>query len=175
VLLLIAAPLTRFFLALSPPLAGTGEAWSAEYLAETIKFDHGYTSQSAPIHFLLEVLCEMDGVEQRRFLRFVTGSPRLPPGGLAALQPSLTVVRKHSHTHSQSITGEGTTPPLGSLGLGGASGGSAGSMPGGGKHPADGDLPSGAWQGRLPLFCQQATANVHTVLRRHPLQKQSPR
>jgi E3 ubiquitin-protein ligase TRIP12 len=37
----------------------------------------------------------MDTVEQRAFLRFVTGSPRLPPGGLAALQPRLTVVRKH--------------------------------------------------------------------------------
>jgi hypothetical protein len=31
---------------------------------------------------------------RRRFLRFVTGCPRLPPGGLAALQPRLTVVRK---------------------------------------------------------------------------------
>lgn len=31
-----------------------------------------------------------------RFLRFVTGTPRLPPGGLAALQPRLTVVRKLS-------------------------------------------------------------------------------
>jgi hypothetical protein len=32
---------------------------------------------------------------QRAFLRFVTGSPRLPPGGLATLSPKFTVVRKH--------------------------------------------------------------------------------
>lgn len=25
--------------------AGTGEAWSVDYLAEVIKFDHGYTAQ----------------------------------------------------------------------------------------------------------------------------------
>jgi hypothetical protein len=95
----------------------------------------------------------MDGVEQRRFLRFVTGSPRLPPGGLAALQPRLTVVRKHSHTHSH--VGKGTTPPLGSLGLGGSSGGGAGSVPGGGKHPADGDLPSGAWGPAFRCFASK--------------------
>ena len=43
---------------------------------------------------LLEVLSELEPQDQRRFLRFVTGCPRLPPGGLAALQPRLTVVRK---------------------------------------------------------------------------------
>jgi E3 ubiquitin-protein ligase TRIP12 len=32
--------------------------------------------------------------EQRSFLQFVTGAPRLPPGGLAALSPKLTIVRK---------------------------------------------------------------------------------
>ena len=95
----------------------------------------------------------MDGVEQRRFLRFVTGSPRLPPGGLAALQPRLTVVRKLSH--SQSYAGEGTTPPLDSLGASGGSG------PGGAKHPADGDLPSGTHlAARRVLRCQQAAAGV---------------
>ncbi len=38
--------LTLPFLPLTPPLwAGTGEAWSVDYLAEVIKFDHGYTTQ----------------------------------------------------------------------------------------------------------------------------------
>lgn len=73
----------------------------------------------------------------RRFLRFVTGSPRLPPGGLAALQPRLTVVRKLSH--AASLGAEGTSAPAGSLSA--PSGG--GSLPAGAQHPADGDLPSG--------------------------------
>ena len=37
-------------------------------------------------HFL-ETLADLDAADKRRFLRFVTGSPALPPGGLAALQP----------------------------------------------------------------------------------------
>ena len=32
--------------------------------------------------------------QQRAFCQFVTGAPRLPPGGLAALNPKLTIVRK---------------------------------------------------------------------------------
>ena len=37
--------------------------------------------------YFLSVLAELDTADKRRFLRFVTGSPALPPGGLAALQP----------------------------------------------------------------------------------------
>ena len=38
----------------------------------------------------------LDSKEQRSFLSFVTGSPNLPVGGLAALCPRLTVVRKEA-------------------------------------------------------------------------------
>jgi hypothetical protein len=43
---------------------------------------------------LLDIMSELTPDEQRAFLRFVTGAPRLPPGGLAALNPKLTIVRK---------------------------------------------------------------------------------
>ncbi|GLI65665.1 hypothetical protein VaNZ11_009269, partial [Volvox africanus] len=76
-------------------LCGSGERWTLQVLAEGIKFDHGYTANSPPVRFLLEILSELDAADQRAFLRFVTGCPRLPPGGLTALQPRLTVVRKH--------------------------------------------------------------------------------
>ncbi len=46
-----------------------------------------YTSESTAVRHFLEVIAELDAADQRRFLRFVTGSPRLPPGGIAALQP----------------------------------------------------------------------------------------
>ena len=46
-----------------------------------------YTSASTAIRHFLEILSELDAADQRRFLRFVTGSPRLPPGGLSALHP----------------------------------------------------------------------------------------
>ena len=68
-------------------MCGTGEKWSVEALTDTIKFDHGYTATSTAISFFLDILTELDAADQRRFLRFVTGSPRLPPGGIAALHP----------------------------------------------------------------------------------------
>jgi E3 ubiquitin-protein ligase TRIP12 len=39
-------------------------------------------------------MCSFNRDEQRMFLQFVTGSPRLPIGGLHSLVPHLTIVRK---------------------------------------------------------------------------------
>jgi E3 ubiquitin-protein ligase TRIP12 len=129
-------------------LCGTGETWTTESLASVIKFDHGYTNVSPQVIALLEVLAELDAVDQRRFLRFVTGSPRLPPGGLAALQPRLTVVRKLSAAMMAAAAsgpeGEpGTSAPTGSFQSergGSFTTGSAGSALA--RSAADGDLPS---------------------------------
>ena len=68
-------------------MCGTGEKWTVEALTDTIKFDHGYTATSTAITYFMGLLSELDAADQRRFLRFVTGSPRLPPGGIAALHP----------------------------------------------------------------------------------------
>lgn len=127
-------------------VCGTGESWTIDGLSSVIKFDHGYTASHPVVKALLEVLVELDPVDQRRFLRFVTGTPRLPAGGLGALQPRLTVVRKLSHASSgidaavlaSSLPGgssyqneAGNTASLGSL--------PAGGLP---RSVADGDLPS---------------------------------
>ncbi|KAL5231047.1 hypothetical protein ABZP36_029823 [Zizania latifolia] len=48
-----------------------------------------------PLMFFL-IIQEFGCHQRRAFLQFITGSPRLPPGGLAALNPKLTVVRKHN-------------------------------------------------------------------------------
>lgn len=108
-------------------LCGSDDAWDVDLLYKVIKFDHGYNSDSAPIRHFVEVLCELDRKERKAFLRFVTGSPRLPPGGLSALQPQLTVVRKHPSG------GDGATP--------GTTPGTPG-IPVEGTTLADGDLPS---------------------------------
>lgn len=76
-------------------LCGEHELWHASDLLDHIKFDHGYTSSSPPVLNLLEIMQEFDSEAQRAFLQFVTGAPRLPPGGLASLNPKLTIVRKH--------------------------------------------------------------------------------
>lgn len=76
-------------------LCGEEDSWAINELADHIKFDHGYTASSPPIVHLLEIIREFDHDQRRAFLQFVTGTPRLPPGGLASLSPKLTIVRKH--------------------------------------------------------------------------------
>ncbi|XP_057778989.1 E3 ubiquitin-protein ligase UPL4 [Salvia miltiorrhiza] len=76
-------------------LCGEHVLWNSDELLEHIKFDHGYTISSSPIVHLLEIMLEFDLEQQRAFLQFVTGAPRLPTGGLASLNPKLTIVRKH--------------------------------------------------------------------------------
>lgn len=77
-------------------LCGERDFWACNELLDHIKFDHGYTASSPPIINLLEIIQEFKHEERRAFLQFVTGAPRLPPGGLASLNPKLTIVRKHS-------------------------------------------------------------------------------
>lgn len=50
-------------------------------LAECCRTDHGYTPDSRAIRFLFEVMSKYNSEEQRQFIQFVTGSPRLPVGG----------------------------------------------------------------------------------------------
>ncbi|WMV44799.1 hypothetical protein MTR67_038184 [Solanum verrucosum] len=75
-------------------LCGECGFWNSNELLDHIKFDHGYTANSPPVLNLLEIMKEFDSKQQRAFLQFVTGAPRLPPGGLASLSPKLTIVRK---------------------------------------------------------------------------------
>ncbi|PRQ43454.1 putative aminoacyltransferase, E1 ubiquitin-activating enzyme [Rosa chinensis] len=77
-------------------LCGERDSWAFNELLDHIKFDHGYTASSPPIVNLLEIIHEFDQEKRRAFLQFVTGAPRLPPGGFASLNPKLTIVRKHS-------------------------------------------------------------------------------
>ena len=50
-------------------------------LMECCRPDHGYSHDSHAVQHLFEVLSTYDTVEQRQFIQFVTGSPRLPVGG----------------------------------------------------------------------------------------------
>lgn len=57
-------------------------SWDVRTLMECCRIDHGYTPDSRAIRFLFEILASYDGEEQRQFLQFVTGSPKLPVGGM---------------------------------------------------------------------------------------------
>ncbi|XP_012145194.2 E3 ubiquitin-protein ligase ctrip isoform X3 [Megachile rotundata] len=74
--------------------AQTGCQWDVKTLLECCRTDHGYTPDSRAIRFLFEVMSKYNSEEQRQFIQFVTGSPRLPVGGFKSLTPPLTIVRK---------------------------------------------------------------------------------
>ncbi|XP_026746441.1 E3 ubiquitin-protein ligase TRIP12-like, partial [Trichoplusia ni] len=76
------------------PSGGRDQRWEPRMLAECIRPDHGYNAESRAIRMLIDILASYNREEQRLFLQFVTGSPRLPTGGFKALNPPLTVVRK---------------------------------------------------------------------------------
>ncbi|GMM32802.1 putative ubiquitin-protein ligase [Saccharomycopsis crataegensis] len=76
---------------------GNGEEdWSFETLCSSIHANHGYNTDSESFVRLLEVMVSFDKDERRKFLQFLTGSPKLPIGGFKALRPEFTVVRKPS-------------------------------------------------------------------------------
>lgn len=74
---------------------GSGyQIWDVRMLMDACKTDHGFTHESVQIKYLFEILSSYNADEQRKFLQFITGSPRLPYGGLKSLSPPLTIVRK---------------------------------------------------------------------------------
>lgn len=72
----------------------TFQRWEARMLQESCRTDHGFTQDSKAIQFFYDILSTYTHDEQRLFLQFVTGSPRLPIGGFKSLTPPLTIVRK---------------------------------------------------------------------------------
>lgn len=68
--------------------------WNIADLTKYTEPKFGYTRDSAGYTRFLEVLDELGTDERKAFLKFATGCPSLPPGGLANLHPRLTVVRK---------------------------------------------------------------------------------
>jgi hypothetical protein len=105
-------------------LCGTPGSWTSQELHEHIQTNHGYSRDSIAVQQLLTILSSFDPHQQRQFLKFVTGSPRLPVGGLSALRPSLTVVRKENNSSSSSSSSNNNNNNNGSGSSGNTSGGS---------------------------------------------------
>eukprot|EP00756_Hemistasia_phaeocysticola_P050476 Hpha_TRINITY_DN2533_c0_g1::TRINITY_DN2533_c0_g1_i1::g.1498::m.1498/K10590/TRIP12; E3 ubiquitin-protein ligase TRIP12 len=79
-------------------LLGGGESrgplWTRAEVAAMLACGHGYSQDSTPLELLTTVLVDdFTPQEQRQFLRWATGCPRLPVGGCAAFG-KITVVRK---------------------------------------------------------------------------------
>lgn len=75
-------------------ICGSEPKLTIEDLRKYVKLEHGYDSNSPEITSLFEIISEMNADEQRLFVKFVTGSQRLPFGGLEFLKPPLTIARR---------------------------------------------------------------------------------
>jgi hypothetical protein len=74
-----------------------------ELLRRHIVGAHGYTSDSSELQWLIHVVATMDKKDQCLFVEFLTGSPRLPVGGLAGLNRSITVAKKDFDCGQQTL------------------------------------------------------------------------
>ncbi|KAA3676609.1 E3 ubiquitin-protein ligase HECTD1 [Paragonimus westermani] len=73
-------------------------AWNTSEIWANCEPAAGYNRQSKGFLLLIESLASFDASERRKFLRFVTGCPTLPPGGLRSLHPKLKVAKKDAST-----------------------------------------------------------------------------
>lgn len=63
-------------------------------LIESVEVEHGFTKTSPQISMLFEIVSQMTTKEQSLFVKFITGSERLPIGGIGSLQPRISIARK---------------------------------------------------------------------------------
>lgn len=71
-----------------------GSMWSLDDISSILIADHGYAKDSPQVLWLKELLVEtLSRKQQKMFLEFLTGCPRLPVGGLKSLG-NITIVKK---------------------------------------------------------------------------------
>jgi len=68
--------------------------WTYNEILECTKFGEGYSASSRVVSYLINTLVSFDVNQRRRFLQFLTGSPRLPVGGLRNMRPKFTIQPK---------------------------------------------------------------------------------
>ncbi|CAF3649962.1 unnamed protein product [Rotaria sp. Silwood1] len=92
--------------------SGSTELWDLKVLLESTRCDHGYNLNSRAVKWLFDIMVNFDIDEQRAFLQFVTGSPRLPVGGFRMLHPPLTIVRKTAENNSDNTNSDSFLPSV---------------------------------------------------------------
>ncbi|CAF1553813.1 unnamed protein product [Adineta ricciae] len=92
--------------------SGSTELWDLKVLLESTRCDHGYNLNSRAVKWLFDIMINFDIDEQRAFLQFITGSPRLPVGGFRMLHPPLTIVRKTAENNSDNIDADSFLPSV---------------------------------------------------------------
>ena len=69
------------------------EPWIYDDLQQNCQLEDGMTVNTPVIKKLFQVMTEFSSEDRELFLKFVTGSAKLPSGGLENIQPKLTIKR----------------------------------------------------------------------------------
>lgn len=64
-------------------------------LSEALKADHGFNPESRAIRDLVEIFADYDAPTRRDCLQFITGSPKLPIGGMCILFYAVEIFRNN--------------------------------------------------------------------------------
>ncbi|KAH0793417.1 E3 ubiquitin-protein ligase UPL4-like isoform X3 [Histomonas meleagridis] len=75
-------------------IRGDGPKFTYKDLEENVEISHGYERDSPQIAMLFETLSELEEDDQHLLIQFITGYYQLPIGGLAALDPKLTIAKR---------------------------------------------------------------------------------
>ncbi|CAD2216790.1 HECT-domain (ubiquitin-transferase), putative [Angomonas deanei] len=87
--------------------------WTAEEAKSILVGDHGYQNDSAQLSMLSNIIANrLTPKEQRAFLLFCTGCPRLPPGGLSALGAITVVKRSNAFDVARSLARQTLSTPI---------------------------------------------------------------
>lgn len=73
--------------------ASVAQKWdfSFDTIRSSVILENGFTFQTPVILWFMELIADFDLIQQKEFIRFLTGAPCLPVGGLKSLKPQLTV------------------------------------------------------------------------------------
>ena len=77
-----------------------------------IKADHGFTQTSQCYKDFIRFLMEMEAVQRPMFLKWLTGSRRLPIGGFGSLDPLVSVNLKTANSYSGNGNADSVLPSV---------------------------------------------------------------
>ena len=63
-------------------------------ISKFIIIEHGYSINSKQISYFFKYISELNKENKKKFLKFITGSERLPFLGFEGLKPKLTIVKR---------------------------------------------------------------------------------
>nr|CCM19074.1 hypothetical protein, conserved [Leishmania guyanensis] len=140
--------------------------WTTDEIRSVLVGDHGYQNDSPQLGLLAKVLGQrLTPAEQRDFLLFCTGCPRLPIGGIRALG-AITVVRSSNafaEAHTEALQAEAGTS------VGSSSGGAGLIHVEEGEEGEEGEVQSGPLGGLCKPSAQTNAEDTPSV------QPESPR